>query len=379
MRFAKATPILIAGLALTAGSALQAEPDTAPRDRSDYSGAALPPGALARMGNPSWHFLNTTGAVAARWITLRFSGKHLATITGPHANANVVNLWELTTGRKIVELPIHCDRPGRNWRGGDKVVFSPDGKYVAVAQGMPIRIFDVATTKELHTLGKDQEDNPIYSLAISDDNKLLAALYTSKTVQIWDLSARKEVSRFRIAEAFEYCSLTFSPDAKSLAGVSGVYQGSLIGHWRIEDGHEIGRYKVADSQGRGGFHTLAFSPDGKTLAAGAWGTKCLYCWDVVTRKELPFASAKLKDGITTCLAFTPDGKMLAYGTQDEGRAQVWLVEPATGKVQIEIPLTPGSHIQALAFSPEGRILATGGYAPVPKQSIRFWDVTKGKE
>ena len=106
---------------------------------------------------------------------------------------------------------------------------------------------------------------------------------------------------------------------------------------------------------------MAFSPDGKTLAASVDGTVRL--WDVATGKGMPPPR-----GLSgrSHVSFSPDGKTLASGSDDD---TVRLADVATGR-QIGSPLTghTGDVSKSAVFSPDGKTLASGGY----QGTVQLW-------
>jgi hypothetical protein len=108
---------------------------------------------------------------------------------------------------------------------------------------------------------------------------------------------------------------------------------------------------------------VAFSTDGKTVAAGSW-EYAVRLWDVSSGKEV--RRLKSWDLPITSIAFTPDGKLLAVAGWD-GIVRLW--ELLTGK---EIHRFTGhiGEIMSIAISPDGRLLATGS----KDTSVLVWDL-----
>ena len=167
-------------------------------------------------------------------------------------------------------------------------------------------------------------------------------------------------------------SVAFSPDGKTLA------TGDDSGAARLWD---VAAAEQASRAVTGGSYLIAaaaFSPDGKTLAT-VDGNGSVRLWDIATARQIGPA-LKLgaspeqggENGIAS-VAFSPDGKTLAAGDDSSNLARLW--NTATGQ-QIGPALNTGPRgdgISSVAFSPDGKTLATvqnGG-------SVQLWDVATG--
>ncbi len=210
-------------------------------------------------------------------------------------------------------------------------------------------------------------------------------------------------------------AVAFSPDGRRVASGSGNFYANLgTGDLVVRD-VATGREVFARRGLRGGIRTVAFSADGRWLAAGYGRTLTL--WDAATGQEEQFSK---ESGLPILsLAFSPDGRRLIAGcgwwnaAAGSGYAKLWDV--TTGEELIgqlpghtggvwSVAFSPdGQHvaltseglvevwdlrthkllhtlrghksfIYAVAFSPDGRYLASGGW----DQTIRLWDRATGR-
>jgi len=244
--------------------------------------------------------------------------------------------------------------------------FSPDGKTLAAAcNGDLVKLWDMATKKERSSLkgGKGP-------LAFSPDGKTLASGCTKadgneRGLKLWDIATRTDKG-FLPAEnksgvgLLIYC-VAFSADGKCIATGTGG---------RAPDGqHRGGTVKLWDVTARkekavlldGALLTsVAFSPNSKHLAsADQFGNVVL--WDVGSGKRTPtlqtFNPRKVEETAnpTYSVAFSPDGKTLAVGTVKG--LKLWHMQDDRKAVAVD---GPGASVWSVAFSPDGKTLATSG-------------------
>src|SRR5262249_6671078 len=119
-------------------------------------------------------------------------------------------------------------------------------------------------------------------------------------------------------------------------------------------------------------NSVAFSPNGKTLAATAANDPMVRLWDVaagIERRRLTTSSKSFHSFSTVC--FSPDGKTVAGSRQGE----IVLWKAATGKVVRLLQTHLGAPIASLAFSRDGRTLASGD----EDGRVCLWEVATGRE
>jgi WD40 repeat protein len=277
------------------------------------------------------------------------------------------------------------------------VVHSPDGHMLAAGNVHPrlVRLWDVSDPSRPVALGRpvpvDRSVDSILSLAFSPDGRVLAVGgHTSHNgdagsagfVDLWSLTSPSHpvllgrpkspaIRGWDAAASIE--SLAFSPDGRTLA--AGWHAG-LVSLWdvtRPDDVKPVGAPRVLGCPDVFS-HRIAFSPDGRTLAAGNQNTT-VSLWNTVDPDNPAPRGAPLTgpEDPVNAVAFSPDGRTLAAGDSG-GTVTLWDTADPNRPVRLRKSLTGANgSIFSLVFSPDGHTLAAAGDNELG--SIALWDIS----
>ncbi|HWE37009.1 MAG TPA: protein kinase [Isosphaeraceae bacterium] len=193
------------------------------------------------------------------------------------------------------------------------------------------------------------------AVAFCPDGRRLASPHGGRGARLWDVATGAALSP-PLRHGGPVRAVAFRPDGARLAtsGDEGV-----VRCWDALDGEAVG----PPIRPGGPVLSLSFNADGTRLAAApvSAGAPCL--WDAETGAPIDTSGPASR---TLAVAFAPDGKVLARGSDD---GLVLLLDAATGR-PIGPPLAHDGAVSALAFSPDGRRLLTGGH----DRRARLWEL-----
>ncbi|MBI4661967.1 MAG: protein kinase [Verrucomicrobia bacterium] len=270
-------------------------------------------------------------------------------------------------------------------------------KYSRPAKGEDLRGFEwrylwkLCQTKEQFTLSG--HSNRIMALAFTPDGKRLSSSGYDGEVKLWDLEAKKELAAFP-GTGNPVFSLDVLPNSRSIVigaarlrggqqfiGAGTMFSAMWLDAVSVREGPSFAEERFLP----GAIGPAALSPDGRMLITD--GTNGFIIWDATRWRKIDALNSSHRPDqggpLIVRPAFSADGSKVALGVKDSQgmRVKLWNVSSLRSDGFREPPVSvflPGtndmSELAGLAFSPDGKILATGKFSG----EIRLWDPLAGK-
>ena len=248
----------------------------------------------------------------------------------------------------------------------NSVAFSPGGQILASGSlDGTVILWRVSDGKLMHSLMKNA--GSVKSVAFSPDGQVLASGSSDGALQLWRVSDGQPMHFMKNGSSVN--SVAFSPDSQVL--IYGSSDGT-VGLWRVNDGVPLNSYSFGGDRDiilSVAVSPEAVSPEDKAMViarfSGRIGLRRISDFTpLITLEEVP--------GAVYSVAFSPDGRTIASGS-DNGKTRLWRV--SDGELLNTLGASRGSNnIYSVAFSPNGRTMASGTSA----STIRLWDVADGR-
>jgi WD40 repeat protein len=306
---------------------------------------------------------------------------------------NRLRFWDVAKGQEV--------SPGLDGMEGPvfALAFSSDGKRLLSGGGWnsAVRLWDIRTRKVVRSFAvSDDPHQSVYSVALSRDGKKAAAV-GGGVVVVWDTDTGKVLLRPAPLKDAQLFGVLFSSDGKTLLA-TGHHTGGIV-RWDLQTGEPL---EPLRSDLLKSARDLHLSADGKTLAVNGPGVMTFWSMDGKFQR-----SVKVTDNPHTWLSrLSPDGKRIAAfdfrgnvvlsAAQDGKVVRTWrgaaldsnLQFSPDGKLLVGIAgraihawrtdtgqalppfVADPEYVRGLAFSPDGKWLATSGYSSV----ILLWNV-----
>lgn len=300
----------------------------------------------ADTGAPVLSFSGHTGNVFS--VDVGPDGRRVVS-SGSDATARV---WEVATGRELMVLSghgaaVHAAR------------FTPDGRYVLTGGGDgTTRVWDVTVGGARDHLTVPAAQMITATVAFSPDGTMFASPREPSGVTLWDAVTGDEV-RTLVGPDVKLANVAFSPDGRTLAATSDLTD--AIPLWDVASG-ELQRTLTGHDDD---VHAVSFAPDGHLLSASWDGTARI--WDVASGEEV----GRLPHPEFTLVAIaSPDGDVIVTG-DETGTVTLW--DAATLEPRRRIAAHDDA-LTAATFGP-GQLLLTAS----DDGTVRGWDRETGQQ
>jgi WD40 repeat protein/uncharacterized caspase-like protein len=294
-------------------------------------------------------------------------GRVLAVMT---MNSNLVNLVEAPSGKQLFQLA-----PSGEAGVVQKMRFNADGTMLAVvhgasdgqqqapvtatsfARGSQVKIWDVKTGRELHSLASSDMPN---EAGFSADGRVIATIGSMGQTSLWDVQSGSKLRDLTASPMKTFTAPVFKPGQMPTMPNMADIAAMMTNVMGTMSAGTMGRTVTS----------LAFSPDGKTLATGGVESKAnIDIAAMMSGAVSGGSSGKRPKGSKTQ---NPADLMKDLKVEAVGQVKIWDV--ATGQ-EIGKLQGHGRAVDKLAFSRDGKFLATGG----TDNTIKIWDLAAKRD
>jgi WD40 repeat protein/tRNA A-37 threonylcarbamoyl transferase component Bud32 len=265
-------------------------------------------------------------------------------------------LWNASNGNPIQKLTGH-----KGWV--NQAAFSPDGSRIMTAsQDHTLRLWDGLDGTLVNVLpGHDEE---VTRACWTPDGAKIVSVSGDCVTRIWDAKSIEFDGVLSGHGNFVY-GVAIHPDGRR--AVSASWDGSAR-VWDLKDERELARFDHGDGTI---VTSVAIRPDGKMIATRT--REAVHLWDLEAKREVHRWNAPMDPWRHTRIAFSPDGRLLASGGVDNS-IHIWEVD---SRKEYAVLRGHTDTVRDVVFSPDGRWLASGG--EVLDNTVRIWNVAEKRE
>jgi WD40 repeat protein len=326
-----------------------------------YAAEELPPGAV---------FSVRASPYASSGVLFSLDGRQLVTA----GYGDQLWVWDLDTGRPV--HVVHVPEDTRDMLGfADARTVVTLGKRWGVPAGessVIIRSVDLLSDRTVSSfalpeeVGRDGFPNFAEWVALAPGGRWLAASHEDNVVRVWDLQSQSCAACLPLERRAHVQAITFSHDGRRIACTT-------FERLVIYDRESTTKCLDVPWTDQSGAAVPTFSADGRLVGVADKKGRCVKVFDTTNGRILATLQGEGKADCLPCLAFSPDGKRLAASFFDPS-ISIWNLDTGEEVLKPQIPGPTfsfriakdrtlaqeffGANVATLAFSPDGRRLVS---------------------
>ena len=298
-----------------------------------------------------------------RWTRKRL--RDMISLDDPPSAANILRLWNSTTGELVRTFPVHSYVHAVRFSAGGAQLVSVSQDF-GLTREVKFETWNLVTGELVRTVarsGSDDNDCHADEGAFSPDGLFYVARSSSKSRPVEFAlcdAATGLTARPFAGDDNDVVRVTFSPDGTRIASAG---TDDIVKIWETDSGKLVHRLKGHKAE----VHSVAFSPDGTLVVSGSHD-KTIKLWDAATGRLIETFGADTET--VSSVAFSADGTRMLMGSWDNA-VRLWDV--ANGRL-IHTFEGHSDEVTAVAFSPDGSRVVSGS----DDTTVKLWDVSSGR-